>query len=87
MTTICESKVVSLLEHVIRVTGVDVGLLSFERTTQGAPWHDGDVALARGLSSYLALTVGNHQQIELEKKAAKTARSQAAILENAITCR
>jgi PAS domain S-box-containing protein len=78
-----ESGVISLLEHVIRVGGNDVGLLSFERTAQGTPWQASDLALARGICSYLALTAANRQRVELEKKSEKNAALQAAILENA----
>lgn len=78
-----ETGVISLLEHVIRVGGTDVGLLSFERTAQLAPWQPSDLALARGICSYLALTAVNQQRIDLEKKSASTTALQAAILENA----
>jgi len=78
-----ETGVISLLEHVIRVGGADVGLLSFERTTQITPWQPSDLALARGVCSYLALTAANKNRIELERKTAGSAALQAAILENA----
>ncbi|MBI2254538.1 MAG: PAS domain S-box protein [Proteobacteria bacterium] len=78
-----ETGVISVLEHVIRVGGNDVGLLSFERTTQGAPWQPADLALARGICSYLALTAANQQRRELEEKSAANTALQAAILENA----
>ncbi|MDY0870839.1 PAS domain S-box protein [Dongia rigui] len=78
-----ETGVISLLEHVIRVGGTDVGLLSFERTAQTTPWQPTDLALARGICSYLALAAANRQRIELEKQSAGNAALQAAILENA----
>ncbi|WP_374307814.1 PAS domain S-box protein [Dongia sp.] len=74
--------ITSLLEHVIRVSGTDVGLLSFERTGAASPWQPADLALARGLCSYLALTAVNRQKLALERKSAQTAALQSAILEN-----
>jgi PAS domain S-box-containing protein len=82
-TYLRETGVISLLEHVIRVGGRDVGVLSFERTAQASPWEPSDLALARGICSYLALTAANQQRLELEKKSAGNAALQAAILENA----
>ncbi|WP_374654945.1 PAS domain S-box protein [Dongia sp.] len=76
--------ITSLLEHVIRASGADIGLLRFERTEKTAqPWQPADMALARGLCSYLALAAVNRQKTLLEQKSASTAALQAAILENA----
>lgn len=75
--------ITAVLEHVIRVSGKDVGLLSLEQTGKPRPWKPSDSALTRGLCSYLALTSVNRQKIALEQQAAETSALQAAILENA----
>ncbi|MBK8160801.1 MAG: PAS domain S-box protein [Rhodospirillaceae bacterium] len=78
-----EYDIAALLEHVIRVSGEDVGIFSFERVGPLRAWHPSDSALARGVCSYLALTSVNQQKSALEQRSASTAALQTAILHNA----
>ncbi len=74
--------IVASLDHVIRVSGVDVGLVSFERTSPGIPWMEADFALARGVCTHLSLSLINRQKAELERKSSASTALQSAILEN-----
>lgn len=78
-----QSGVTSLLEHVIRTSGTDIGLLSFERTEGAVPWQPADISLARDVCSYLSLTAVNQQKSIIERQSADTAALQQAILDNA----
>nr|WP_298685752.1 PAS domain S-box protein [uncultured Dongia sp.] len=78
-----EHGITAALQHVIRVSGEDIGLFSFEQIGTPQPWSPADSALARGVCSYLALTSVNRQKSDLQQQSATTAALQAAILENA----
>lgn len=78
-----QHEITSLLEHVIRVSGEDIGIFSLERVGPSRPWQSADAALARGVCSYLALASINRQKAALEQRSAATAALQSAILNNA----
>ncbi|TDQ83431.1 PAS domain S-box-containing protein [Dongia mobilis] len=58
--------ITSMLDHVIRASGEDVGLFSMERCGDKSPWLEPEMALARGICSYLALTYVNQQRRKSE---------------------
>ncbi|WP_374385012.1 PAS domain S-box protein [Dongia sp.] len=78
-----QNGIAALLKHVVRTSGTDIGLLSFERTEKTVPWQARDAALARGVCSYLALTAVNQQKAEIERQSADNSALQRAILDNA----
>lgn len=58
--------ITALLEHAIRASGDDVGVLSIERCGQPHPWSASEMALARSISSYLSLAYVNRQRRDAE---------------------
>lgn len=69
----------ALLDHVIRVSGEDVGLLSFEQVGSPRPWLPSESALARGICSYLALATVNQKrrQADLALRDSEAKRRQS----------
>jgi PAS domain S-box-containing protein len=58
--------ITSILDHVIRSAGEDVGVFSFERCGTVRPWRPAEMALARSISSYLSLAYANRKRRQAE---------------------